>query len=67
MVNDLTLIEAIQRKQAEIGGDLEALKSKENEQFSEDIEAIQKHQAEIAAEIGELGRKIQSGNEANAA
>jgi len=60
MTDNITLIEKIQQNQAEIGKDLELLKNKENEQFSEDIETIQEHQAEVAAEVAELQNRIRS-------
>ena len=58
MSDHLTLIEKIQQNQAEINKDLELLKNKESEQFSEAIESIQNHQSAVAAEVFELDQKI---------
>ena len=59
MTDDITLIEKIQRNQSEVSADLELLKIKENDQFTEDIEAIQKLQSEVADEVEKLQNKIQ--------
>jgi hypothetical protein len=59
MQDDITLIEKIHRNQTEVSADLELLKNKENEQYTEDIEAIQRLQSEVAAEVEKLQNKIQ--------
>lgn len=53
-----TLIEKIQKTQADISNDLDLLRQKEDEKYADDIQKIKEHQSEVAAEVENLQIKI---------
>lgn len=62
MTDDITLIERIARKQAEVAADLKLLQEKEKP-FSDDIEAIGQHQQCGIEAIERLREKMQKDQE----
>ncbi len=65
MTDDITLIERIARKQAEVAADLDLLKEKEAAEFTEDIEAMAHHQQCNIEAVESLKEKMQKGEKVN--